>query len=162
MEVIAIAASLGALVISIVAIFCTPNTEEIDNKSLYRFEDIDRSLASLRRDLNFEVIESKKVRDELYALKTVENVEPYDIIIHFKGHNDFRRFNDIVSHEIKSGESDFVSSFDQFSFSVGTHVIRTKDEELIAYRKGDKKDDPSVKIKIEEYESIEIIKKEDD
>lgn len=80
-----------------------------------------------------------RLNKRLDEIEGTENNEPYTLFVTFEDFENNRRIEGIVEHNIKETIMDY--------------------EILTAYKKGDAKDKPSVKIRLEDYVSIEVIKK---
>ncbi len=154
-EYIAIIASATSLGVSITLAMCIQ--KELNNITSYRNELHDMQInlregtrrwqrveLHFRRIIeNFNELEEKVIGNE-------ETEKPYSIYVTFPNPKNNRRICGVVNHAI---EVDNVSN----SFTSPDYV----ENKLLVYKKGDDSENPSARINIKDYVSIEVIKEDE-
>lgn len=98
-------------------------------------------------------IKTIKLEGSLRELRNAEggSESPYEIFVSFQDFGNNKLVKDVVKHKTIRETSDT-------SDGMFNAYVENGDEILCIYKKGDKDGEPSVKIRLEDYVSIEVIK----
>lgn len=164
MEVVVGIVAAVALGVSIASVFYSSTND--DNITICR-ADIDRIDALMRgrevadddRRDRLKAVERRVSRTELQISSLGEDTrKPYSLFVTFKDFEHNKKIEGVVSHRILNKPEE--SSLTYLSRDLYVEPDY-KEDELQAYKKGDKEGEPSAIIKLEDYVSIEIIKEDD-